>query len=150
MIDCPVYSLATVVDGHVNMNICTYVTAVSMKPKMYAIALDPETKTFHNLSLDQEPTLQLLGKENISTIKSLGKRSGFKYDKDRFLKKKDLITQWKGRDVLKHAAAYLKLRTRGKAETGDHHLFWLEVIGFKSNHDQVLSFQDLIKERIIL
>ena len=39
IISPPVYSLVTYdEEGKVNMNICTYVSAVSMKPKMYSIA----------------------------------------------------------------------------------------------------------------
>ena len=35
IIDSPIYSLQSVdEEGKINMNICTYVTAVSMKPKI--------------------------------------------------------------------------------------------------------------------
>ena len=49
IISPPVYSLVTYDEhGKVNMNICTYVSAVSMKPKMYSIAIDYTTKTYKN------------------------------------------------------------------------------------------------------
>ena len=50
IIDSPIYSLQTVDEkGKINMNICTYVTAVSMKPKIYAIAIDYNTLTYKNV-----------------------------------------------------------------------------------------------------
>ena len=50
IIDLPIYSLQTTdKKGNINMNICTYVSAISIKPKMYSIAIDYNTKTFENL-----------------------------------------------------------------------------------------------------
>ena len=47
IIDLPVYSLlSNDMNGNINMNICTYVSAVSMKPKIYSIAIDFKTKTY--------------------------------------------------------------------------------------------------------
>ena len=39
LLNLPVYSLATYQGEKVNMNICTYVSAVSMKPKQYMVAV---------------------------------------------------------------------------------------------------------------
>ena len=40
IINLPIYSLQTVdSNGKLNMNICTYVSVVSMKPKIYSIAI---------------------------------------------------------------------------------------------------------------
>ena len=46
IINPAVYSLITY-DEHdtLNMNICSYVSAVSLKPKLYLIAIDYSTKT---------------------------------------------------------------------------------------------------------
>ena len=45
IINLPIYSLQTVdKDGKLNMNICTYVSVVSMKPKIYSVAVYYGTK----------------------------------------------------------------------------------------------------------
>ena len=55
IISPPVYSLVTYdEEGKVNMNICTYVSAVSMKPKIYSIAIDYTTKTYKLYKLDSQ------------------------------------------------------------------------------------------------
>ena len=67
IIDLPVYSLlSNDINGNINMNICTYVSAVSMKPKIYSIAIDFKTKTYDNLIASDRVVLQLLSKKNIS------------------------------------------------------------------------------------
>ena len=64
LIDLPVYSLLTLdEEGVINMNICTYVSAVSMQPKIYSVAIDYKTKTYQNLTNSQVAVLQLLTKE---------------------------------------------------------------------------------------
>ncbi|MBK7440819.1 MAG: flavin reductase [Bacteroidetes bacterium] len=76
IVDQPVYSLATYADGHFNMNICTYVTAVSMSPKMYAVAVYHNTKTLFNLQNTDTAVLQLLSTEQIKLVNILGKNRG--------------------------------------------------------------------------
>ena len=69
IIDLPVYSLlSNDINGNINMNICTYVSAVSMKPKIYSIAIDFKTKTYDNLIASDRVVLQLLSKKNISLL----------------------------------------------------------------------------------
>jgi len=61
IIDLPIYSLQTTdKKGSINMNICTYVTAISIKPKIYSIAIDYNTKTFENLEDSSEAILQIV------------------------------------------------------------------------------------------
>lgn len=58
-----VYSLSTIsTEKKNNMNICTYVVPISMKPKKYMIALDPNSKTYDNFCKDGEGVLQILSK----------------------------------------------------------------------------------------
>ena len=73
--DLPVYSLATYADGMVNMNICTYVTKVSMSPGMYVIAVYEGTKTLENISTSDIAVLQLLHEEQHGLVRLLGKKS---------------------------------------------------------------------------
>ncbi len=67
----PVYSVATYdKNGEVNMNIATYVTAVSMQPKKIAVALYLGTKSFDNMLLDEEIVLQLLHRSQYNLVKN--------------------------------------------------------------------------------
>ena len=58
---------------NLNMNICSYVSAVSLKPKLYMIAIDYSTKTYENLKQNSVVVLQLLSKSHIKIIRKLGK-----------------------------------------------------------------------------
>ena len=102
IISPPVYSLVTYdEEGKVNMNICTYVSAVSMKPKIYSIAIDYTTKTYKNLEKSSKVVLQLLSASNLKVIRKLGKISGKLFDKDRYLNSYNLLQSWKDYNVLK-------------------------------------------------
>lgn len=152
IINPPVYSLVTEADGKTNMNICTYVTPVSMKPKMYLIGLYHNTKTLENIKNSNIAILQLLSQSQISLIRALGKKSGFKYDKENYLRKRDWLDEWQGFSVLKNTSAYLLLEKTGcKSIGGDHDLYWFEVKKYRTNsEDEVLYFQDLVDAKIIL
>ena len=151
IIDCPVYSLATYREGQVNMNICTYVTAVSMQPKLYAVAIDPATKTYENLVHSERAVLQLLHRQQLSLIRTLGKKSGKQYDKQAYLEKKEALKDWRSFSVLKAASAYLLLEKMSEQVTGDHVLFLFRMQHYRTqSEDGVLLFQDLIEEGLIL
>lgn len=153
IISPPVYSLATVDEvGKLNMNICTYVSAVSMKPKMYSIAVDYDTKTYKNIKSNDKAVLQLLSTSNLRVIRKLGKTSGFSSDKSRYLTSFGLIEQWRGFDVLKGASALIELNKKQIIDfEGDHAIFLFEVIKFKTiSENNVLSFQHLVDNKLIL
>ena len=48
-VDGPIYSLATTAEGKGNLNICSYVTPIAMKPKRFIIGVYKDTKTLANL-----------------------------------------------------------------------------------------------------
>lgn len=152
IVDVPVYSLATYAEGHANMNICTYVSAVSMQPKMYMIAIDYKTKTYENLNQSEVAVLQLLHRDHASLIRLLGKKSGKTVDKAGKLKQKHLLTEWQDRTVLSNAAAYLLIRIKSRAAIGgDHELFYFSVEkAVTQSETEVLMFQELIEQGIIL
>jgi flavin reductase (DIM6/NTAB) family NADH-FMN oxidoreductase RutF len=153
IIDSPIYSLKTEDEnGNINMNICTYVSVVSMKPKMYAIAIDYKTKTFDNLEMSSEAVLQILSFDNISLVKKLGKKSGKKINKNNYLKDNLLLQEWKGEQVLNGSCAFLKLKKSSCiCNHGDHVIYLFDVITFKTiAEDNILTFQDLVKHKIIL
>ena len=152
LIDLPVYSLLTQdQEGHLNMNICTYVGAVSMQPKLYSVAIDYASKTYQNLLHSQTAVLQLLSKQQLGLIRKLGKQSGFKVDKEAFLRKKDYLTTWHTHEILKDCSAALALHKIKQLNIeGDHEMFFFKVQKFSSFSSNVMSYQDLIENNIIL
>tara|TARA_E500000331_G_C17194102_1_gene686255 strand:+ start:641 stop:1117 length:477 start_codon:yes stop_codon:yes gene_type:complete len=152
IINQPVYSLLTKDDsGNINMNICTYVTAVSINPKIYMIAIYYNTKTYENLINSDSAVLQLLSKENISLVRGLGKKSGMKIDKDKYLRKKNLI-KWKNYDVLDNICGLVELKKNQLKKThGDHAIVFFDVVSYKTISERnLLTTNDLILKKIIL
>ena len=152
IINQPVYSLLSEDSSDkINMNICTYVSAVSMKPKIYMLAIYYNTKTYKNLINSNYAVLQLLSKDNISLVRALGKKSGLKINKDLYLRKKHLI-KWKGYDVLDNLCALVELKKNNVIKNhGDHAIFFFDVISFKSiKKEDILTTNDLINKKIIL
>lgn len=145
----PVYSLATYAAGKVNMNICTYVTAVSLKPKWMAVAVYEGTKTLQNLEQNQRAVLQLLGANQYPLVNHLGKKSGKKVDKDSWLYKKQMTMNWKGHTVLKGCAACMELSYKTHLTTRDHKLYLFEVTKASSFHSELLTTQILSLHKII-
>ncbi len=145
----PVYSLATYADGRSNMNICTYVIPISMKPKLYAVAVYYNTKTFHNLLSSEFAVLQLLHSDHDKLVKKLGQNSGLQYDKEKYLSKKNLLTNWEGYTALQNTSACILLKKCWSKPSGDHELIVFEAIKHKSFHNDYLSIQQLRDKKII-
>ena len=146
------YSLATYLSGTVNMNVCTYVTAISMKPKQYAVAVYHNTHTLDRLDKSASAVLQLLSKDQIGLVRKLGKQSGKTVDKQRWLENKGVLTHWKDYQVLANSCAFLELKRNNRIQTGgDHDLFVFDLVSFSTKRDdQILDLQDLIENNIIL
>ena len=84
-------------------------------------------------------------------MRPLGKKSGLKYDKAAYLKKKNLLVEWQEKSILANCNAYLLLEKLSVTETGDHELFFFKVLKYKTYSEQnILMFQDLVDQRIIL
>ncbi|WP_109831912.1 flavin reductase [Reichenbachiella versicolor] len=152
LVNHPVYSLATY-DHDVNMNICTYVTPISLKPKLFSIAVYQNTKTLVNLkTFKKRSVLQYLSTDHLDLIKPLGKKSGIKFDKASFLTKNDRLTHWKKNQVLKNCLAYVELELQDIIDTnGDHELLLFKAAKSESfDNNQGLMFQDLIDHGLIL
>jgi len=139
-------------DGRVNMNICTYVTPISLKPKQYCIGVYHGTKTLDNLHQNHPVVLQILNKEHLSLVKVLGKKSGFHHDKQTYLEERNLLTQWNEYTVLKGCNAYILLNKISNFKTsGDHEVYVFNVQKSKTlQEDNILMFQDLVNAKIIL
>jgi hypothetical protein len=77
-----IYSLSTLdTDGKINMNIVSYATAATLKPKSYVIAVYRGTKTHANIfdkSAKEYFLLQGLAKPQSRYIRPLGQKSGLR------------------------------------------------------------------------
>ena len=151
IIDLPVFSLAVYGKSNFNMNICTYVTGVSRKPKLYLIAIKENSKTLEMLKNAEFTVLQLLTKKQMNLVKVLGKKSGFNFDKQKYLLENGYLTKWKNYEVLANCAAYLKLKKIDYLKTGDHIAYVFQCTASKTiSETNILMFQDLVNQKIIL
>ena len=150
-IDTAVYSMVTQIPDATNMNICTWVTAVSKHPRLYAIALENGSKTLELQHATQRAVLQILTRAQIHLVRSLGRKSGHHYDKMHYLKGMDVLGRWQGFNVIRNCSAYILLEKIRFIQAGDHHLFLYKVLRSTTREEgPVLMFQDLLKEKIIL
>ena len=145
----PVYSLATYDRDSVNMNICTYVSAVSMKPKRYMVAVYHNTQSLHNILQSEMAVLQLLGKQHISLVNVLGKKSGKQYNKENYLIRKKQLGKWNDKKVLTQCASLMEVEKLWSKDAGDHTLFLFDVKRFQANHENVLMLDDLREKKLI-
>jgi flavin reductase (DIM6/NTAB) family NADH-FMN oxidoreductase RutF len=145
----PVYSLATYDRDRVNMNICTYVTAVSMKPKRYMVAVYHNTQSIENILKSKTAILQILGKQHVSLVNVLGKKSGLRYDKQGYLIKKQCIELWNDKKVLTDCAGLMEVEQLWSKDAGDHTMFLFDVKRFQTNHEGVLMLDDLREKGLV-
>lgn len=131
------------------MNICTYVTAVSMKPKRYMVAVYHNTQSLDNIIKSKIAVLQLLGKQHLSLVNTLGKKSGRYYDKETYLSKKKLLRGWKDKNVLTNCAGLMEVEKIWSKNAGDHTMFLFDVKDYQSNHESVLMLNDLREKKVV-
>jgi flavin reductase (DIM6/NTAB) family NADH-FMN oxidoreductase RutF len=148
--DLPVYSLATQSALGFNMNICTYVTAVSMKPKRFAVAVYHNTRTLENCLASDTVVLQLLCADQTDVVRLLGKKSALRVDKQAPLVRKQRVMSWAGFTVLREAAAWIKLRKISHQDAGDHVLFLYDVETYKVNRDEDLMRLRHLRDKKII
>lgn len=149
-IDLPVYSVSSKQGEQHNMHICTYVSAVSMEPKRFMVALYEGTKTRALVEETGHFVLQLLAQDQYKLIKHLGQQSGHKKDKLALLKKRALLSIHKDFYYLKEALAIMECKVINTMDGGDHKLFLCEVIAWKNlNEGQPLTTRFLQDKKII-
>ncbi len=149
LIDVPVYSLVTRNGDETNMNLCTYVTAISLKPKRYVVGVFKDSCTYDRMRTSDKAVLQFLGKDNLPQCRLLGLKSGRRVDKTALLNKKKLLDEWNGFPILKNCAAVVLLRKRSMTSAGDHDLVLFNVMEAVSFHDDVLMLNDLRAAKMI-
>ncbi|MFM7177551.1 MAG: flavin reductase [Bacteroidota bacterium] len=148
--DFPVYSLSTQMAGKANMNICTYVSAVSMKPKIYMIAAYQNTQTLTNLESSDTAVLQLLEQSQFGLVKHLGKMSGARFDKISWLRKRGVLEDWMGFPVISNVCSLVLLKkTKTIRFAGDHVLFLFSVEKNKVFSENYLTTGILKNKNII-
>ena len=148
--DLPVYSISSKHLEEFNLNICTYVSGASMSPKRMTVAIYKDTKTLELAKKEKSIVLQLLSSKQINLIKTLGFKTGYKYDKVAYLEKKGLIEEWEKFKILKDALAYIHLHQKEELDAGDHILFLYDVVGFYNNLDaKELTLNQLRMKKII-
>ena len=153
IINPPIYSLVTYDQtDNLNMNICSYVSAVSLKPKLYSIAIDYSTKTYENLKLNPYVVLQLLSKSHLKIIRKLGKKSGYLFNKEKYLNSIKMLDYWRKNIVLKDTCALIELKKINEINIeGDHAIFTFSVSKYTTLSEVgILTFKDLINNKIIL
>jgi len=143
-VNLPVYSVSSRHGSQENMHICTYVSAVSMEPKRYMVALFKGTKTLELAAAEKRFVLQLLAEGDHGLIAHLGRKSGHQIDKLARLRKRGLVEEWKGFAVLSNAAAWIELAIIGEMDGGDHVMMLCDVIAAKNVRDTgILTLDDL-------
>lgn len=149
-IDIPVYSVCSKNGHEENMHICTYVSAVSMKPKRYMVALYDGTKTKALVEQNGHFLLQLLAQEQYKLVKHLGQQSGHKKDKLALLRKRDQVAEYQGFTYLKEALAIIECKVINTIDGGDHKLFICDVVSWKNlNEGHPLTTRYLQEKKII-
>lgn len=149
----PIWSLSTRDNsGKANMNICSYVVPISMKPKEFLIAVYYDTQTYENIMSSPKGCLQLLAHDQHNVVKKLGKKSALKYPKKLdTLYTQDSITIWQGWDVLRSAIGYIDIEIYEiHHTTADHALCYARVKTYRSLRDEdVLTTKNLYDLGII-
>ena len=138
----PVYSVCT--EG--NMNICTYFTAVSMKPKRFMIAVYKNTKTLDNVQKDKRVLVQLLCETQSKHVRRLGMRSG----KDGYKLNRLPLKEYKGLPYLDGALAIMELSIVSMHDEGDHWCCFADLVSYKSLCDGDVLTTTHLRDRGII
>ena len=149
-INLPVYSISSKAGDISNMNICTYVSAVSMQPKRIMVAIYENTKTLELVNESPHFVLQLLCATQYRLVDLLGKKSGHSIDKTTRLQKRKELAEWNGFYVLKNCLAVMQLTITGSFEGGDHKGFICNLVDYKNLNDgEVLTLDTLRHHKLI-
>ena len=147
-----VWSLATVDEGGIgNINICTYVTSVSMGPKLMMIAVYHGTKTHANIAATKRAVLQLLPETLAPVIRVCGHESGNDINKMKRLQKRYAIAALAGIPFFVDCAGYLELSVQQLLSVGgDHDLAVCSVASHKNTADVPLLTTDYLRAKGLL
>jgi flavin reductase (DIM6/NTAB) family NADH-FMN oxidoreductase RutF len=130
------------------MNICTYVTSVSMTPKLMLVAVYHGTKTLENVRTNprQPVLLQLLSEELAPVVRICGQQSGAKIDKIARLQKRYTLIAHTELPYFAAAAGVMQLTPASLTSCGgDHNLLVGEVTWSKNLNDVPVLTTDFLK-----
>lgn len=146
--DQPVYSIASRFGNQSNMHIISYVSAISMEPKLYACAVYKNTFTLELLKASGTCVLQLLSCTQERLVPVLGKRSGYDFDKINWLNQRNLLTEWNGYFVLADALAWIQLEFIQEIDPGGDHILMIgKVVRWKNQQEGKPLALDQLRER---
>jgi flavin reductase (DIM6/NTAB) family NADH-FMN oxidoreductase RutF len=149
-IDAQVYTLATSDGSKGNLNICTYVTPIAMKPKRFLIGVYKGTKTLENLERNPNGILQYMAEDQWEHVKLLGKKTGFSVDKITTLGS-DVEHISGGLFKLKGVLAILHLQFLQRIDAGDHWAWLANVDAYENLREaKPLTFSQLKDRKLIL
>lgn len=149
-VDAQVYTLATSDGSKGNLNLCTYVTPVSMKPKRFIIGVYKGTKTLENLEKNPVGILQYMAADQWEHVKLLGKKTGFTVDKIAALGS-EVEHVSGGLFRLKGVLALLHLRFMERIDAGDHWAWLANVDAYENLREaETLTFSQLKDRKLIL
>lgn len=149
-IDAQVYTLATSDGVRGNLNICTYVTPIAMKPKRFIIGVYKGTKSLENLEKNPTGLLQYMAQDQWEHVKLLGKKTGFAVDKIATLGG-DVEHAQGGLFRLKGVLAALHLRFLERIDAGDHWAWLANVEAYENLREaEPLTFAELKRRKLIL
>jgi len=147
-VDQPIYSVSSRLGNQMNMNICSYVTPVSMKPKRYIVALYKNTLTLSLVRESNEMLLQFLSQHQYKLVPLLGKKSGLTINK--LEKVKDKIEYFENYPFLASCNAIVKLSCIEWIDGGDHWCALCDVTAHKNlNQFPPLTLEHLRSKKII-
>ena len=131
-INVPVYSVSSQYGEKQNMHICTYVSAVSMQPKRFMVALFKGSLTLEMVEKNRHFVIQLLEEKQYRLVNLLGRKSGRTTDKVALLHKRKELTEWKKFAVLSQALAWIELKVISTIDAGDHLMMLCDVLALKN------------------
>jgi flavin reductase (DIM6/NTAB) family NADH-FMN oxidoreductase RutF len=161
LINVPVYSVSSRNNGITNMNICTYVSAVSMEPKRYMVAVYHNTQTIENIQNKNEFVLQLLAESQYGLVRNFGQKSGKIFDKQGFLNRKNqnriaekenpyAIVFWNNFEVLSNAVSLILLKPIQIIPAGDHDMYLCDVVSFENLNDSPILTLDVLRQKKLI
>ncbi len=154
-VDLPVYSLSSQSGSFSNMHIITYLTPVSMHPKLFIAGIYEGTRTLELVEKNPHFIIQLLAADQYNLVRLLGQQSGHQVNKIQRLDKRGLLTQYKGFPVLREALAWMEMKgTPVPLSSGspapDHRLYLCELHSFKNNKEGQPLTLDILRDKKIV
>ena len=132
------------------MHICTFVSAVSMQPKRFMVALFKGSLTLEMVEKNMHFVLQLLEEKQYRLIDLLGRKSGRDIDKIALLKKRKVITEWKNFIVLQDALAWMELTVISSIDAGDHVMMLCDLVSSKNVRERNPLTLDTLREKKLI